>query len=157
MEIVIMTGLYILFEDENIKVQIPKQLRSKRGGYVYSFTGTLKRGQKDSRVILGIELDPPPVSRKALEQVILKALPHEVWLGVETHVLRKGRCSFGDGGIEVLGASTVPEPTGTITRYRWSMLYKLHGHHLYIDLDGGGDRDAFEKMGTDIIQSIAVK
>ena len=152
-----MTDSYITFEDEQIQLRIPRQLRSKRGGTVYSFSGVLKRGRKDARVTVLVELDPTPVSRKAQRQVILKALPHEVWLGVETRVIRKGRCSFGDGGIEVLGASTVPEPTGTITLYRWVVLYKLGKHYLYIDLNGGGDLDAFEKMGTAIIESIVVK
>ena len=89
--------------------------------------------------------------------MILNALPHEIWLGVETNVIRKGRCSFGDGGIEVLGASTVPEPAGTITLYRWNVLYRLGKHYLFIDLNGGGDLEAFEKMGTAIIESIVVK
>jgi hypothetical protein len=152
-----MVDSYIIFEDEQLKLRIPRQLRSKRGGYVYHFGGTLKRGRKDARVILGIELDPPPVSRKALRQVILRALPHQVWLGVEMRTIRKGRCSFGNGGIEVLGASTVPEPTGTIILYRWNILYRLGKHYLFVDLNGGGDLDAFEKMGISIIESIVVK
>jgi len=152
-----MTDSYITYEDEQIKLRIPRQLRSKHADYVYSFEGTLKRGRKDARVILGIELDPTRVSRKALRQVIIKALPHWVWLGVETRVIRKGRCSFGDGGIEVLGASTVPEPSGTITLYRWNVLYRLGKHYLFIDLFGGGDLEEFEKMGTAIIESIVVK
>lgn len=152
-----MTDSYTIFEDKHIKLRIPRQLRSKRGGYVYSFKGFLKRGRKDAHVILGIELDPPPVLRKASRQVILNALPHQLWLGVETKTIRKGRCSFGDGGIEVLGASTVPEPSGTIILYRWNVLYRLGGHHLFVDLNGGGDLNAFEKMGTTIIESIVVK
>jgi hypothetical protein len=152
----IMSDSYIIFEDEKIKLRIPKQLRLKCGTSYY-FSGIMKRGRKDARVTLGIGLDIPPVLRKAMKQVILKALSHELWQGVETRTIRKGRCSFGDGGIEVLGASTVPEPSGDITLYRWVVLYKLGGHYLHIDFGGGGNRDAFEKMGTDIIQSIVVK
>lgn len=152
-----MTDSYIIFEDEKIKLRVPRQLRVKRGGTSYSFSGVLKRSRKDARVILGIDLDLPPVLRKAAKQVILRALPHEVRLGVEKCIIRKGKCSFGDGGIEVFEASTVPDPTGTITLYRWVILYKLGNHYLNIDLFGGGDLDAFEKMGTAIIESIVVK
>ncbi len=152
-----MNNSYINFEDEKIKLRIPRQLRVKRGDTSYSFSGILQRGRKDTRVILGIDIDLPPVLRKAARQVILRALPHQVWLGVEMRTIRKGRCSFGDGGIEVLGASSVPEPTGTITLYRWVVLYKLGKHYLNIDLNGGGDLDAFEKMGNTIIESIVVK
>src|SRR5690554_3880165 len=123
-----MSESYITFEDEQIKLRIPKQLHSSRGGYVYSFSGVLKRGQKEARVALLVQIDPPPVSRKALRQVILTALPHGVWQGIETRVLRKGRCSFGNGGIEVLDKSLVPDKTGTITLYRWNVLYRLGKH-----------------------------
>jgi len=144
---------FITFEDEKIKLRIPKQLRLKRGTS-YFFSGILKRGRKDARVILAVVLDPPPVLRKAARQVILKALPYQEWMGVKTQVIRKGRCSFGDGGIEVLGASTVPEPTGTITLYRWNVLYRLGTHYIDIDLGGGGDLEEFEKMAKEIITSL---
>jgi hypothetical protein len=152
-----MAGSYIIFEDEQIRLRIPKQLRVKRGGTSYFFSGVLKRGRKDARVILGIDIDLPPVLRKAQRKVILKAPVHQIWLGVETRDIRKGRCTFGDGGIEALSASIVPEPTGNITLYQWNVLYRLGTHYVDVVLFGGGNRDAFEKMGTTIIESIEVK
>ncbi len=147
-----MADSYITFEDEQIRLRIPRQLRLKRGTS-YFFSGVLKRGQKDSRFGFALLLDPPPVLRKGMRQVIFNALPRDVWLGVEIRVIRKGRCFFGDGGIEVLGTYTNP-----ITVFcRWVVLYKLGKHYLHMDLSGGGDLGAFEKMGTQIIRSIVVK
>ena len=143
---------FIIFEDKNIKLRIPKQLRFKHGTS-YFFSGVLKRGQKDARVTLAIGLDPPFGGRKAAKKVILGALPNQEWMGVEMRTIRKGRCSFGDGGIEVLGKYTNP----ITVLYRWTVLYRLNKHHVYIDLGGGGNLDSFEKMGTDIIKSIVVK
>jgi hypothetical protein len=144
---------FVEYRDEKIRIKLPKQLRLKRGTS-YFFSGILKRGRKDACVTLAVVLDPPPVLRKAARQVILRALPHQEWMGVETRVIRKGRCFFGDGGIEVLGASTVPEPTGTITLYRWNVLYQLGKHYVDIHLGGGGDLDEFEKMAKEIITSL---
>jgi hypothetical protein len=156
-EYLTMTDSYITFEDEHIKLRIPRQLCSKHADTAYSFKGFLKRGQKDSRFGFILILDPPPVSQKGMERAILDAPSHIAWMGGKWDIIRRGKCSFGDGGIEVLGASTVPETTGTIMLYRWNILYRLGGHHVYIDLSGGGDLEAFEKMGTTIIESIVVK
>jgi hypothetical protein len=144
---------FVEYRDERIRIKLPKQLRLRRGTS-YFFSGILKRGRKDAFVTLTVVLDPPPVLRKAARQGILRALPHQEWMGVEIRLIRKGRCFFGDGGIEVLDASTVPEPTGTITLYRWNVLYQLGKHYVDIQLGGGGDLDEFEKMAKEIITSL---
>jgi len=118
-----MANTYITFEDERIKLLIPKQLRLKRGGNSYIFSDVPKHGRKDAHVILGIDIDPPPVLRKAARKTILKAPPHHVWMGAEMRTIRKGRCSFGDGGIEAIEESIIPKETGSITLYRWTILY----------------------------------
>jgi hypothetical protein len=149
------------FEDDWIKLEMPKQLKLKvpkrfkqtHQGVAYLFSGNTTRGQAASHVELAIVLDEPPVLREAAKNVILRVPSCEMWLGVEIRTIRKGPCSFGDGGLEVIVRYTNPIKVS----YRWNVLYQLAGHHVFVDLSGGGDFDAFEAMGRAIIGSLRLK
>ena len=144
---------YIVFEDEQITMRIPTQLSKRSGTYIFS--GTLIRGRKDTRVELGLVIDPPPVVREEAERAILSAPRHYDWEGVKMRTLRIGACPFGDGGVEVIGSTTISEQS--ITLFRWVLVYTVGEHCVYIDLSGGGELEAFEKMGTTIFESLVIK
>ncbi len=140
---------FVEYSDEKIRVKLPKQLRQQRSQRF--FRGNLVRGKPESQVIVAIDLDLNEAQRKVYLEPEERQ-PAVLPAGYE--VLRSGPCNFGEGGREFFSSSEIFDK-GYIL-YTWEVLYRLQGRYVMLSIMGGGSRESFESMATEIITSLTL-
>ena len=139
----------IEYRDERIRIKLPKQLRQQRSQRF--FRGNLVRGKPESQVMVAIDLDLNEAQRKVYLEPEERQ-PAVLPAGYE--VLRSGPCNFGEGGREFFSSSEIFDK-GYIL-YTWEVLYRLQGCYVMLSIMGGGSRESFENMATEIITSLTL-
>lgn len=141
---------FVEYSDEQIRVKLPKQLRQKRS--MRLFHGNLVRGKPETRMSVAIDLDLDAQRVELIKELfrgpeIKNRPPNE-------KLERLGPCEFGEDGMELL--TCISQPHTGHTFYHWCMIYNLHGTYIEFTIMGGGSREDFENMATEIITSLTL-
>lgn len=139
---------FIEYSDKKIRIKLPKQLRQKNN--IRFFCGNLVRGKPESQVMVAIDLNFDNRRFREIKKLFRDTGIRNLPPGQK--VLRSGKCSFGEDGIELLTSSEIFDKGYTL--YRWDILRRLQGHYIMCIIMGGGSREDFESMATEIITSL---
>jgi hypothetical protein len=142
---------FVEYSDEKIRIKLPKQLRQKHS--IRFFQGNIVRGKPKTQVTVGIDIDLNASAVKAVREVFLGTrVNRPATLPKGYKVERSGKCSFGDGGLELFTSSEIFDKRYTL--YTWDVLYRLQGCYVMLNIMGGGSRESFENMAKEIIMSL---
>lgn len=142
---------FLEYSDEKIRVKLPKQLRQQRSKRF--FRGNLVRGKPESQVMVTIDINFDARRVEAIKKVFIDSVEkHPMSQPKGYRVLRSGKCSYGDDGLELLTSSEIFDKGYTL--YRWDVLYQLQGDYVMCIITGGCLREDFESMATEIIKSL---
>lgn len=142
---------FVEYSDEKICIKLPKQLRQQRS--MRFFRGNIVRGKPESQVMVAIDINFDARRVEAVKKIFIDSVEKQPVGQPEGYkVLRSGKCSFGDGGLEIFTSSEIFDKGYTL--YSWDVLYQLQGHYIMCAITGGCLCEDFESMAKEIIMSL---
>lgn len=143
---------YKIFEDEGLRLLIPKTFRGRRNANTYSAGNISKPDKHGIHMELTIAYDIPLELKNGLIKAILQKRINSPQLGVSFEIIRQEEMPRSDGA-EILAKIINPQKI----LYRWTMLCQLGKHSIYMDWIADLDQESFEKLGIEIRDSIQIK
>ena len=88
--------------------------------------------------MIAIDINFDARRAEAVRKVFIDSAEKQAMGQPEGHkVLRSGKCSFGDDGMELLTSTVIFDKGYTL--YSWDVLYQLQGHYIMCAITGGQD------------------
>jgi hypothetical protein len=140
------------YADAELSMRLPLYLGQKKRGT--RFFEALSKKRKDNP-LHGFSIEfLNEAGVKAHREIMTFKDPrtNEERMGVRGQVIRRGKPSYLDDGLEVLGATQVTATGETL--YGYQMLFPLGSRHVYAAFFGQGELAAFEESCKEIVSSV---